>query len=112
MNPTTTQGQQFPLRGGDSERSNRLYPEFVTNPVGNFALSAIKDGQSAGLHLGHLHQPATDFRLSLIQHNHFPVRVHQSHRTPAVVERILGVALLFWNRNFTSGGLESGGPSR
>jgi hypothetical protein len=62
------------LRGGDSERSNRLYPEFVTNPVGYFALSAIKDGQSAGLHFGHLHQPATDFRLSLIQHNHFPVQ--------------------------------------
>jgi hypothetical protein len=96
------------LRGGDSERSNRLYPEFVTNPVGHFALSAIKDGQSAGLHFGHLHQPATDFRFALIQHDHFPVRVHQPDRTPAIVERILGVALLFWNRNFTSGGWVDG----
>ena len=37
--------------------------------------------------IGHLHQPATDFRLSLIQHDHFPVRIYQSHRTPAIVER-------------------------
>ena len=62
-------------------------PEFVTNPVGPFSLSTIKDGQSAGLHFGHLHQSATDFRLSLIQHDHIPVRIHQSDRTPAIVER-------------------------
>ena len=39
------------MRGGDSEQSNRLYPEFVTNPVGYFTLSAIKDGQCTGCDL-------------------------------------------------------------
>ena len=34
-----------------SERSNRLCPEFVTNPVRHFALSAIKDGQCTGCDL-------------------------------------------------------------
>jgi len=34
-----------------SERSNRLCPELVTNPVGHFALSAIKDGQCPGCDL-------------------------------------------------------------
>ena len=62
-------------------------PEFVTNPVGPFSLSTIKDGQSAGLHFGHLHQSATDFRLSLIQHDHIPVRIHQPDRTSVIVER-------------------------
>ena len=50
-------------------------------------MSAIKDCQSAGLHFGHLHQSATEFRLALIQHDHIPVRVHQPDRTPAIVER-------------------------
>ena len=37
------------------------------------------------MHHSHLHQSASEFHLALIQHDHFPVRVHQPDRTPAVV---------------------------
>ena len=39
------------------------------------------------MHHSHLHQSASEFHLALIQHDHFPVRVHQPDRTPAIVER-------------------------
>jgi len=82
------------LVGGGSTRMGRpkawldhgYGPQFLTNPVGHFALSAIKDCQSAGLHLGHLHQPASEFRLALIQHGHLPVRIHQPDRASPVTE--------------------------